>query len=108
MLWPGCRRTFPWPFAFSAISLGFAYPYDPDPTRHSPGIPRRHPPLRPTHGVGRLDRARGYHPYHRFQRRYVRNAEDSRFTESAQEEDRRECRNEWRELLRQHGATADA
>ena len=93
------RRALPLSLQQPALSPCPPHPHCAYSTRDPPRLPGRHPALRPAHVMGRLDRARGYHPHHRLQRRNLCDAKNARQPESTQEADSGELRDERPELL---------
>ena len=99
MLLLSARRALPQTLAFAPLLTSTAHPHHSDVTRHAAGFPSGHPTIRPAHGMGWLDRARGYYPHHRIHGGYLCNAPHFGQQEGEEEEDRRECGYERGELL---------
>ena len=95
----GWRRSPSLPLALTAVPTR---PLDTATThiaRHFASLPGGRPTIRATLSVGRMDRPGIDHSYHCRGRCHLCNATDTRQSQSKEEEDRRERRDEWRELL---------
>lgn len=108
VLYLGRRRSLSRPCLLSALSPRPPHPYRAHSARLSSRFPRRHPPIRPSHGMGRLDRPRLDHLDRRFQHPDLRHAPHLGQPQSPQEAHRRERRDEWLQLLRNPQPTTHA
>ena len=99
MLRFGSGRTFPLTFILTTLPPRSTHPHRADATRHSPRLLGRHLTLRTAYEMGRLDRARGYHPDHRLQRPNVRDAKNTCFKKSEEGADCGERGDERDQLL---------
>lgn len=74
MSWTRSSSAFSLAFQQSTLPPRSAHPYSANIISNTARLPGGHPTLRPTYAMGRLDRASGYNPHHRLQRRHLRHA----------------------------------
>ena len=91
MFCPGCFGPSPFAFSLAALPSSLVDIVAADPADHSPGIPCRHSSLRPTFGMGRMDRVSLYHSDYGERGGDVCHAEDACQPKGTQKENSAEC-----------------